>query len=332
MDIRPCPRCRKLVSSDASFCRRCGVAMWPPPPGGGGRLPPPARSGGSWASTLATIAITALGVMLGMFAVSGSRMPIRHGEASTVSSMHAGVPDPDLIQSAQSSGRAAHGSDPSFPTVRETSTPESVPTGSYWDSSAARDPERASRPAITSVVGPAAPYGHKVTIRGRRLGAARQVVFIGARRGRAEARFVVWDDHHLLAAVPDLGPGRQKAAVAVVTAEGVAVTVPHDAPVVDGSASVSPRGGVCVVPAGGVFDGSDMPLVFVSTGAAARAAPGATLFVRGGGSAWGRGGGNCLLFCERGVMTRSDVSACDVVEVAGINACVVPSLFQYTGR
>jgi hypothetical protein len=81
-----------------------------------------------------------------------------------------------------------------------------------------------------------------------------------------------------------------------------------------------------------VFSGEDAAQVVVEGGGAARAARGATLFARRGGCFWGPGGDDCLLYCERGVLHRSDVSNCDVVEVDAVNPCVVPSLFHYNGR
>lgn len=200
------------------------------------------------------------------------------------------------------------------------------------DGFAARNPPRHGGPQITAVVGPSAGYGHKVTIRGSRLGGARRVLFIGTERGRADARFHVWDDGHLLVSVPDLGPWEQAAAVAVVTNEGVAVSVPSWAPAADSTMAITPPGTVFVVPAGGVFAGTDASIVFVEGGAAARAAAGGTLFIRRDGSAWGNGGGDCLLYCERGVVIKSDVKACDLVEVEAVNPCPVDALFHYAGR
>jgi hypothetical protein len=197
---------------------------------------------------------------------------------------------------------------------------------------AARNPLRSVGPQVTSVTANGGRLGERVTIRGSRLGECRQVMFVGADRGRARAKFVVWDDQHLIASVPDLGPWPQEAAVVVLGEDGVAVTVPAGAPAVDGTVAITPRGTVCVVPPGAVFAGEDASLVVVEGGGAARAARGATLFARGGGCLWGPGGGDCVLYCERGVVQRSDISACDVVEVDAVNPCVVPSLFHYAGR
>src|SRR5688500_17461172 len=78
MEIRPCPRCRESVADGASFCRRCGLCVRPSHAAG---APPAApRCGSRWASTLAATATAALGAVLPLFAVSGSRVAIRAGE------------------------------------------------------------------------------------------------------------------------------------------------------------------------------------------------------------------------------------------------------------
>ena len=78
MEIRPCPRCRESVPDGASFCRRCGRCVRPTHSNG---TPPAAqRCGSRWASTLAATATAALGAVLALFAVSGSRVALREGE------------------------------------------------------------------------------------------------------------------------------------------------------------------------------------------------------------------------------------------------------------
>ena len=195
-------------------------------------------------------------------------------------------------------------------------------------------------PQILDVVAHSAAFGHKVAIRGARLGGAMRVLFIGADHGRADARFERWDDGRLLAAVPDLGPRPQDAAIAVVTPNGVAVSVPRTAlPTAMRTAATeeTARGGgntaaLRVIRPGEKFVGRGASIVIVESGAAARAARGSTLFVRRGGSVFGRDGDDCLLFCEAGVLDRPDTPAIDCVEVGAVNPCPVESLFHYTGR
>jgi hypothetical protein len=328
MDFRPCPRCCKLLPSEAAFCRRCGVAVQARAARAASPVTPPdARLGSRWASTLGTAATAALGVVLALFAVSGPRTAVREGETLL----------PPLIPreprvSIEPSRRArparlmipADGPPP--PPAR------CLPRDIGLPPFAARNPVRSAGPKITSVTAAGGRPGDRVTIRGSRLGECRQVMFVGTDRGRTAAKFVIWDDEQLIASVPDLGAWPQEAALVVLGDDGVAVTVPATAPAVDSTVALTPRGTVCVVPPGAVFAGQDAPLVVVEGGGAARAARGATLFARSGGCFWGHGGGDCLLYCERGVLRRSDVSACDVVEVEAVNPCVVPSLFHYAGR
>lgn len=358
MDIRPCPRCCKLVPVEAAFCRRCGVAIRPQTVRGDGRVaggsagrnpyrstntcsPDRSCGGGRWASAaLAATATAALGAVLALFAVSGPRVAVHDASATSEPEHEAadlGWADPAGDGPSLAAGRGDRDRRyaPSFAAARKQSTPtrrHGLASNPPLDAFASRNPPRYGGPQITAVAAAASGRGRKVTIRGSRLGGARRVLFIGTQRGRAEARFVVWDDNHLIASVPDLGPWRQDVAVAVETGEGVAVSVPADARAADGTTGVTPPGTVSVVSAGDVFAGADGSVVFVEGGAAARAAGGGTLFIRRGGSAWGHGGGDCLMYCERGVVRKSDVTACDIVEVEAVNVCVVTSLFHYTGR
>ena len=327
MDFRPCPRCCKLLPSEASFCRRCGVAVQARSARSTPTttLPDP-RLGSRWASTLGTAATAALGVVLALFAVSGPRAVVREGEV-----LEPAAPVPPRM--SVEPGRRAR-------TARAVIPPQAAPSPMVrrlprdigLPPFAARNPLRPVGPRVTSV-GAISGRSGEVTIRGSGLGGCRQVMFVGTDRGRAAAKFVVWDDQHLVASVPDLGPWPQDAAVVVVGEDGVAVTVPASAPAVDSTVAITPRGTVCVVPPGAVFAGEDAAVVMVEGGGAARAARGATLFAREGGCIWGpSGGGDCVLYCEPGVLQRSDISACDVVEVDAVNPCVVPSLFHYAGR
>jgi hypothetical protein len=154
-------------------------------------------------------------------------------------------------------------------------------------------------------------------------------LFLGAEGGRADARFVVWDDDRLIVSVPDLGTRQQDAAVAVVTHEGVALSLPSDA-ALPSHVAASP-GPVCVVRTSGFSGRGDAPVVYVETGAAARAGDGATLFVRSGGRV-PSSDSNCLIYCEPGVVASPGTSGRKPVEVGAINPCIVPSLFHYTGR
>ena len=337
MDIRPCPRCRKVLPTDASFCRRCGVAMRHPPGqgtgpragAGGCSAKQEVRLGSRWASTVATTATAALGVVLALFAASGPRVAVRHGEPGPEPE----IASADTLAAPAESRSPTRWAAPSQPAARKQSSPaRRLADGSPIGAFALRNPPRPSGPEIVAVSSPSAGYDHKVTLRGNRLAGARQVLFIGTETGRAEARFVVWDDQHLIAAVPDLGPWRQDAAVAVLTGDGVALSVPADATIVDSGFATSPPGTVCIVRPGAAFGGGTAPVGFVENNAAARAAAGKTLFVRRGGRLWGHGGGDCLVFCERGVVVRSDAPACDFVEVDFVNPCIVPSLFHYTGH
>jgi len=327
MDFRPCPRCCKLLPSEAAFCRRCGVAVQARAARAASLATPlEPRLGSRWASTLGTAATAALGVVLALFAVSGPRTAVRDGEALLP------PPTPEPRVSIEPSRRAR----PARLMIPADAPPpppaRRLPRDIGLPPFAARNPVRPSGPQIRSVAAAAGRAGDRVTIRGSRLGECRQVLFIGTDRGRTRAKFVVWDDDQLIASVPDLGAWAQEAAVVVLGADGVAVTVPASAPAVDSTVALTPRGTVCVVPPGAVFAGQDASLLVVECGGAARAAHGATLFARRGGCFWGHGGGDCLLYCERGVLQRSDVSACDVVEVDAVNPCVVPSLFHYAGR
>jgi hypothetical protein len=291
------------------------------------------RLGSRWASTIASTATAALGVVLAMFAVSGPRVAVRYGESGHKPSSAAGDAAAATGQlSTEQDGLATRAAEGSFSAVRKLSTPtRRFPRGLEPEPFILRNPLRPGGPEITGIAATSAGYGHKVTIRGSRLAGARRVLFIGAEHGRALARFVVWDDNHLLASVPDLNASPQDAAVAVVTQDGVAVSVPADAPSVGSGVAVTPSGSMRVVRSGDVFDGDGANAVFVESGAAARALGGATLFVRQGGSLWGRGGGDCLVYCERGVVVRSAITACDIAEVDAVNPCVVASPFHYTG-
>ena len=332
MEFSPCPRCRKLVPNEASFCRRCGVAVRQ----GVSRAArsaqpaPEPRLGNRWASTVSAAATASLGVVLALFAVSGPRVAIRHGERPNGFDRLRDVPDPPP---ERREGADRDADESRLPALRTRPVPARRLTGGTNPAPVdVRNPLRATGPEITSVVGTQTGYGYKVAVFGNRLGGARRVLFIGTERGHAETRFSVRNDHHLLASVPDLGRWPQDATVAVETDDGVAFTVPAGAPDVDNSLALTPRGTVCVVPSGGVFAGADPSVVFVERGAAARAATGATFFVRRGGCLWGRGGGDCLVYCEPGVLPRSDLAACTVIEVDAVNPCVVPALFHYDGR
>jgi len=277
MEFSPCPRCRKLVPSEASFCRRCGVAVRQ----GASRAarstrsqPPEPRLGNRWASTVSAAATASLGVVLALFAVSGPRVAIREGERPDGFSRFRDAPDPP----PQRRDAGDDGAEESpFSTNHNWSAPARPFSGGARPAPVdVRNPPRAAGPQITSVAGTQTEYGYKLAVYGNRLGGVRRMLFIGTERGRAEARFTVRNDHHLVASIPDLGRWRQDAAVAVETDDGVAFTVPAGAPDVDNNLTLSPRGTVCVVPSGGVFAGADPSLVYVERGAAARTATGSS--------------------------------------------------------
>jgi hypothetical protein len=340
MDIRPCPRCRKHVSSQASFCRRCGAAVGATAPRAVRRVSLPVQQtpSGRCGSVAAAVATAVVGGLLAMLAVSNVVVPVRLAESRWTTFDEAGARPSQSADVASGEARAADRGSPSLAPPRQRSIPSfrQAPRAPDAGDIVARNAPRSLGPRILEVVGGRAGAGHKVTIRGAHLGDAIRVMFIGADRGRADARFERWDDDRLLAAVPDLGSRAQDVAIAVVTPDGVAVSVPRDALLGQaGPGSRTTTSGIPplrVVAAGEQFRGSGAPIVFVEPGAAARATAGATLFVRRGGSVFGRSGADCLLFCEPGVLDRPDTPAVDCFEVEAVNPCLVDSLFHYTGR
>jgi hypothetical protein len=219
MDIRPCPRCRKLVPNDAVFCRRCGVAMRPQAGRGAVPAPDAERLGGRWASTLATTATAALGVVLALFAVSGPRVAVRdEGERALERALRS---ERSLWREAQADRRTDPGpflsSAPALPSVDGQ-------LAAAVDPSRTQPPPLLQGPLVFDCAGRSAAPGHKVTLVGRRLRGATKVLFIGYDRGRVEARFRVWDDHKLFVVVPDLGPRAQLASIVVCTPDGSAAT------------------------------------------------------------------------------------------------------------
>jgi hypothetical protein len=197
---------------------------------------------------------------------------------------------------------------------------------------AARNPPRPHGPQLHDLSSRQAGAGHKVTITGRRLKRATQVLFIGHETGPAAARFVVWDDTRLLVAVPDLGDASQAAAVAIRTEEGVAVMVPAGSALVGLDTTPPQVGPVAVVPSGAAFfGGGGARVVFVEDGATASAHGVSALFVRRGGRLLGATPG-ALVFCEDGAVAPSLGHPPGAVVVPTVNPCFVDSLFHYTGR
>ena len=227
MEIRPCPRCRESVPDGASFCRRCGLCVRPTH---SDVAPATAqRCGSRWASTLAATATAALGAVLALFAVSGSRVALREGEtdhrARSVASQRVRdearrLADGREVLPGDSTGKAAPGGPAgSLASGRMLPAPVEPPSG------AKASPLPIQRgPQILDFAGRRAGPGNKVGIVGRRLKGATKVMFVGQERGRAEATFGAIDDERLLVVVPDLGPRPQPAAIFVTTPEGSAGT------------------------------------------------------------------------------------------------------------
>jgi hypothetical protein len=338
MDFRPCPRCRKHVPSQASFCRRCGAAMRPGVVAArtgvasqrtvSRQQQPPASR---WTSLVAAAGAAVVGGVLAMFAASSLVTPIRDCDRWPATAIPS---EPATgLEAANTAGDQSRRDDtqgdfswqrrhPSVATIRVAPQP---PTPAEIIS---RNAPRSTGPIILDCVAPSAAPGHKVAIRGSRLGAAVRVLFIGLDHGRAAARFRRWDDDRLIAIVPDLGTDPQDAAIAVLTPEGVAVSVARDAR----SAESSGTRGVRVIASGQKQRDDEGSILFVEPGAAARAASGATLFIRAGGSVFGHDRRDCLLFCEPGVLDRPGTPALDCFEVEAVNPCLVAAPFHYTGR
>src|SRR3954447_23474204 len=74
MDIRPCPRCSKLVPSRASFCRRCGVAMRPVSSPAGIERSEPDPAPARWAPFVTAAATATFAGIMALLAVSGPRV------------------------------------------------------------------------------------------------------------------------------------------------------------------------------------------------------------------------------------------------------------------
>ena len=187
------------------------------------------RCGSRWASTLAATATAALGAVLELFAVSGSRVAIREAEG-----------EPERPGRPVASERVRD-------ERRPLAAPREVLPGD-WGWNVARGGQAGSLatgrtpaarlepaaapgafplpthrgPRILDFAGGRAGRGNKVGIVGRRLKGATRVTFVGQDRGRAEASFGALDDDRLLVVVPDLGPRPQPAAIFVTTPDGSA--------------------------------------------------------------------------------------------------------------
>jgi hypothetical protein len=336
MDIRPCPRCSKLLPSGASFCRRCGVAMRPPNSPGAVERAARDPGRGRWGSLVTASATATFAGVLALLAVSGPRVsqvcindPPPNPLLTSDNDLPAALVGDALRRLDASGTTAGHASAPSA-----RSRAPAAPARRRAERTIATPPSDSRAPRIVALGGPRAALGHKLAIRGSGLLHTTRVLFLGADGTRSDARFGALDDGRILAIVPDLGPLEQDAAVAVVAPAGVAVTLPRDAAGVGRSqdtAAPLPRGHACVVAAGGAFDGLNASVVFLDGGASARlTSPGATLFARRG-ARLRPGPGEPLVFCESGVLDRSGDVAGDFVEVDAVNPCFVDALFHYAG-
>ena len=223
MEIRPCPRCRESVPDGASFCRRCGLCARR------NAHDRPAvveqRCGSRWASTLAATATAALGAVLALFAVSGSRVALRESEhlSRSVASERVrdevqGLADRREVLPGDYTGNAAQGGQVGSLAAERFRVPPNEPG---VVARASPLPIRRG-PEILDFASRRAGPGNKLGIVGRRLKGATKVMFVGQERGRAEASFGAIDDDRLLVVVPDLGPRPQPAAIFVTTPEGSA--------------------------------------------------------------------------------------------------------------
>ena len=152
----------------------------PPSRGSPGRAAgaggPEVRAATRWASTVATTATAALGVVLALFAASGPRVAVRHEEL-VAGPRFASTDAP--VTSAAERRSPARWSVPSHPALRT----QSRRAGAAADDSpvealARRNPRRPAGPEIIAVSSPAARFGDKLTLRGHRLGGATRVLFI----------------------------------------------------------------------------------------------------------------------------------------------------------
>jgi hypothetical protein len=299
-------------------------------------MQPPARDPGPgrWASVATAAATATFAGMVALLATSGPRVhSVRVDGPPRRSYLTAEAEPPTELAGGtiRRTDRFKSGTrHPSIPTVRtDIQPPRPAPAAEQWIAPTAPG---SPAPRILRFGGPAAPSGRKLALRGTGLLRATRVLFLAADGTRADARFGVIDDERILATVPDLGPREQDAAVAVVAPAGVAVTIPRDATVAGRSASPAVRGRACVVPAFCALDGSTASLVFLDVGGTARpSGPGTTFFARRG-ARLRPGRGDPLVFCEPGVLDRSDEVPGDFVEVNAVVPCFVDTLFHYAGH
>ena len=323
MDFRPCPRCTKLVPGVSVFCRRCGAAL---PAGEPPAMAPPELK--APASVLPALGAVGLGAVLSVVAMS---IPCALTGTCVGYRSQPPLPVEGFIADEGREEPLAAFDGPPVAALRDgyLSVPTVPPRVESLRDVIARNPARTRGPELTDLSARHAGAGYKVAIRGRNLRRATQVLFIGDETGPAAARFVVWDDTRLLAAVPDMGARTQAAAIAVRTEDGVAFTVPRGAPLVTADSPDRQDGPVVVVPRGGASFGGVARVAFVEDGGTVGAHRFSAVFVRRGGRVV-EAGPRALVFCEDGAIVPT--AGAGVIAVESVNPCFVDSLFHYTGR
>jgi hypothetical protein len=195
----------------------------------------------------------------------------------------------------------------------------------------------AGPPRIRSVVPPAAGAGDVVTLDGAGFSRTTEVLFLDPFRGARQAGFRVVSDRQLKLEVPDLDAITGPQLLAVITTEGLTITIPRDRTFRPGAMSTSPgRTTTHREAIGWIGPGDKAPpgfyqFFFVATGGLAdQISPQATYFIQRGGTLGderaGAGRPRAVYFEPGAILPErlKQAPACHEVRA------IVPSLFNST--